>query len=83
MNIHNTSKLIVDSDSWSVWQIPAEEVVLKWGWFLFLDPGESLRVSAEGGTRTHTFRRTPDFESGTSTNFITPAVYRAENLLFN
>ena len=37
----------------------------------------SLSITgAGGGTRTHTTRKSPDFESGASTNFTTPAVSR-------
>ena len=33
----------------------------------------SIKVGAEGGTRTHTPLRTPDFESSASANFATSA----------
>ena len=39
--------------------------------------------STEGGTRTHTFKRTLDFESSVSTNFTTSANILESNLSLN
>jgi hypothetical protein len=38
-------------------------------------------IGAEGGTRTHTLLRAPDFESGASTNSTTPATDSSGQLI--